>query len=365
MDISVDQSTLIAKLRGEAEAIRTSARDCTDAVVEHMVSAIDFALEGLRSATSTAQAHRVALERAITCEHAAVGRVQRLIDCARTELGASEQLEIESNLVPVGTGSAAAPGVSAVSYALLGSFELRIAGRAIDLRSSCGNRSQSVFEYLLVHHEAAVPRDVLIEAVWPGLYVEDGHRRLHQAMYSLRQMLSAATGNAVRIECTRSAYRVVGDAPATIDVILFEQLANQGRATSQVGDHQQTIDCLTRAAAQYRGNLLESSNAEWVEQPRDRLRRLYVEIAHQLASLLAEHDRCAEAAEHWERLRVFDAWHEGATLGLMRALVELGHPSQALQVYVDWVAVLDRDLGVTPSTEATTLYESVLATAYL
>ena len=61
-------------------------------------------------------------------------------------------------------------------------------------------KAVSVLRYLGAHRRVAVTRDVLIEALWPGLSADDGRRRLHQAIYTLRQTLRGFAGGVVRVD---------------------------------------------------------------------------------------------------------------------------------------------------------------------
>src|ERR1700730_12579020 len=88
---------------------------------------------------------------------------------------------------PLSTGRAeSAPTVAAYC---LGTFKLSLRGGPLAAWQS--GRERNLFEYLVNHHDRVIPRDVLIEALWPDPDVRAAARvSLKVAVHALRRALN-------------------------------------------------------------------------------------------------------------------------------------------------------------------------------
>ena len=110
------------------------------------------------------------------------------------------------------------------------------------------------------------PRDKLATLLWGDTSDERARHSLRQALMTLRQALPRAAAASLVEEGD-----TVGVNPATVevDVALFERLTAEG-----------TPEALERAAALYRGDLLEGISVEeqsfedWLRTERERLREM-------------------------------------------------------------------------------------------
>jgi hypothetical protein len=167
-----------------------------------------------------------------------------------------------------GPGSGrAVPGIAAY---LLGSFELRVGGRRVERWR--GRRGQAILQFLVAHRRLPVTRDALIEAVWPEIDETAGRRRLHQAVYALRQTLRDAGAGAQQIICANGSYRLDPSVPVWTDVDEFARLVALGRRLEDEGRREQAFEAYREAEALYRGEFLEDlPYAEWAAGERARL----------------------------------------------------------------------------------------------
>ncbi|MCF3649592.1 winged helix-turn-helix domain-containing protein [Synoicihabitans lomoniglobus] len=89
--------------------------------------------------------------------------------------------------------------------------ELRAGGRVLDVQP----RVFDLLVYLARHHERVVPKDELLDAVWPGVIVADGS--LQRAVSIARSALAqAGLKNAIRT-FSRTGYRLCAEATAQPD----------------------------------------------------------------------------------------------------------------------------------------------------
>jgi TolB-like protein/Tfp pilus assembly protein PilF len=139
-----------------------------------------------------------------------------------------------------------------------------------------------------------------------------------------------------------------------VDVAEFEQLIGED-----------TVDSLARAAALYRGDLLDGLDLrdaafdEWLLMERQHLRDLAREaLARVLDQSMAGRAR-DEAAAAARRLLALDPLRESAHRALMQIYAEQGQTALALKQYQLCRDALQRELGVKPESETERLYRTV------
>ena len=240
--------------------------------------------------------------------------------------------------------------MAALHLALLGTFEARLAsGRAI---SFSRKKAEALLAFLALHPGQMQARDTLAALLWGDTPDERARHSLRQVLVALRQGLP---GDAVASLVEEGDKVGLQPAAVQVDVVSFEQLAANG-----------TLDALERAAALYRGDLLEGIAVaepgfeEWLRAERERLRELAVET---LAKLLGHHTRLGavdQAVPIGLRLLALDPEQEAVHRTLMRLYARQGRRGAALRQYQTCVAILERELGLEPEAETRQLYRELL-----
>ena len=237
-----------------------------------------------------------------------------------------------------------------LSVTLLGGFQARLdSAQPLHLVS---RKAQAVLAYLALPPGRAHPRDKLAAVLWGTVPERQARKSLRQALLVLRKALGGVHPAVLRLEGDTVA---LDGSLVEVDVVAFERGVAEG-----------TPKALARAAALYRGNLLdglvlaETPFEEWLMAERERLRELAVEA---MARLLA-HQRtegATDAAVHTAlRLLSLDPCQEPVHRTLMRLYAERGRRGAALRHYQHCVGVLQRELGVEPEAETRQLYQEML-----
>nr|WP_281496681.1 BTAD domain-containing putative transcriptional regulator [Ornithinimicrobium sp. F0845] len=181
-----------------------------------------------------------------------------------------------------------------------------------------------------------MPRDQVIEALWPDLGPAAGAANLRKAAFHLRRLLELP--EACVLEERRVGLLPGGEVSTDVD-----DFVGPAERALAAGD---PAGC-REAAQAYRGPLLpDDPYADWAEEHRVRLRDLYLELL--------------EAGRMWGRLVAEDPTRELAHLELMRAHLARGDRAAAIRQFGRARQVLRDELGVSPGTELTGLYERAL-----
>jgi len=228
----------------------------------------------------------------------------------------------------------------------LGSFEAQVRGELFDPERWSWAKPKEALVFLLLHPEG-VTRDRLGAALWPDSPPTRMKNSFHVALHHLRKSL----GQPEWIVLDGDRYRLAPQLRARLDASAFE------RAVRQAGEDPHL---LRSALALWRGELLEGETpGPWVEEHRDRLRRLHVEAWLTLGSGLGREERPDEAAECYRHALRLDELREDAHRHLMSAWAASGQRARALQHYEGLLELLSNELQASPEPATIALYESL------
>ncbi len=236
----------------------------------------------------------------------------------------------------------------------LGGFRLRRGDREI---ARWPRRSaRDVFLLLLDQAPRPVPKERLMEALWPGSPSEKAAQNLRRAVADLRRALEPELPAGFP-----SRYLSTGDETYTLELppeswVDFEEFETRVR---QLLDRAQapTPEELESVLALYRGDYLpEALYEDWTTLRRERLRELHLRALQRLGEIYLDSERYREAATAARRILEQDPWSEEATLLLMQACERLDDIPAALRAYEAHRDRLRRDLDLPPRDDLTALY---------
>jgi DNA-binding SARP family transcriptional activator len=231
-------------------------------------------------------------------------------------------------------------GSATLGIRLLGELDLRHGQAPLAPLGSA--RAESLLAYLLLHREAAQPRQRLAFLLWPDSSEPQARTNLRHLLHVLRRALPDPDRY---LEVTPRTLRWREDAAWWLDVAAFEEAIS--RAEREPGGQERST--LRAAVELYGGDLLQSSYDEWLLEERERLRRRYLQALERLVELLEAGGEHAEAIGYAERILREDPLREAAYQVLMRLHDARGDRARALRAYHACAATLERELNVEPS----------------
>jgi len=194
-----------------------------------------------------------------------------------------------------------------------------------------------------------IPEDVVLDQFWPGDVVK-GKRSLAVALSHIR--------SALRPEGTQQAPEGIYRSDGVLclearsvwhDVEEFESAYNQARTQDGAGDVERAVAAYRRAVQLYRGPFMDGCYMDWALLERSRLEQMAVDAMTRLAQLFQLQAKPRESAEFAEKALELHPESQDLHLLLMRALIALGRPEQAVRQYETCRKILERDLGIEPS----------------
>ncbi|KAA9159436.1 LysM peptidoglycan-binding domain-containing protein [Amycolatopsis acidicola] len=209
-------------------------------------------------------------------------------------------------------------------------------------------RQREILVYLALHREGC-RREALTAALWPDAPSDRPYNSFHATLSQLRRSLRQATEKDGAPELVTQQDGHYALDPATVDVDLWQlqDALAAGRRESPPADR---LAALRRVPELYRGDLGGGITAEWIESPREALRR---EALDSLSFLIAEirNEAPEEALELLENARQLDPYNEAIYRDLMRMQARLGHHASIERtLHLLTTSLSDLDQQPTPDT---------------
>ena len=244
-----------------------------------------------------------------------------------------------------------------VLICLLGGFRLVKSGRPITLRT--GGRSQALLCSLALDPRAiGVPRDELVQSIWPDAQGALGVQALNTLVYSLRTSLRDALDGQGPIVHVEGRYRLNAEAGVRVDFEQFDRDVGAADRLDLTGKPAEAAYRYLVAAGLYKGDLAIGSEVQHVVH-RERLRARYLGVRAWLAEYhLALGDNQAALADALDILSC-DPCREDAHRVVMRCFVRLGQRAQALRQYHTCRDILAAEFEAAPEAATEELFELV------
>lgn len=239
----------------------------------------------------------------------------------------------------------------------LGTFQLAV--NDIPTNHTIVGKSRTVFEYLLMHHEQSVTRDVLMDVFWPNADPDSARNRLNVSLHHVRQALRQITEIPV-VLFEEGAYHINAEFDLWIDVEEFDRHVRRGRQLEKTDRVQAATKEYELARDLYQGDFMaEEPYEDWSVLTRERLRTDYLDILDRLSQIYFEQGNYTDCVLLCQLILTRDSCREDAHCRLMQCYSRQNQRYLALRQYQMCVKALRTELDVEPAAATTQLFERV------
>lgn len=225
-------------------------------------------------------------------------------------------------------------------------------------------KAKTLLKYLLVRRQP-VPRDVLMDLLWPDADPQNALNGLRVALYALRQALGplddSADGTHDYVICDAGSYCLNPAAVLWVDADEFARRFDAGLRLEHDGQVVAAIRQYEQAEAVYRDDyLLEDLYEDWTLVRREELKDQYLMILTKLADACLRRGDAEGCILRCHKILQKDTCREDAYQRLMRCYHQLGQRSQALHWFDVCARTLSHELDVGPSEATLDLYQRIV-----
>jgi DNA-binding SARP family transcriptional activator len=245
-----------------------------------------------------------------------------------------------------------------VLVCLLGSFRILRRGQPLNVLIS--GKAMALLAELALRLDIGVPREELIETLWPEQDAAHATVSLNSLVYSLHRQLRGPVHGAAALVYANGHYALNQAAGISTDIAQFDALVGTGNRLVAAGDEPAATDTYQRAVDVYRGDLCAGTNVHAVIE-RERLRASFLTVLAWLAARYYRRHEDASALSYALRLLAFEPCREDAHRMVMRIRVRQGERAQALRQYRVCEQILRREFDVAPEASTRELFEQIRA----
>ncbi|MGH2749656.1 MAG: ATP-binding protein [Actinomycetota bacterium] len=220
-------------------------------------------------------------------------------------------------------------------------------------------KAVALVTYLAIEGQA-FRRDSLAGLLWPEYDSNQARGALRRTLSTLKKAMGGEG-----LVADRATVALTPDSVST-DAVTFKALVEQSAEPFGAGDCGASLPLLERAVDLYRGDFLAGFSLrdsvafeDWQYYQAESYKRLMATALERTVECLSMNRRFSEAIEHAHRWLSLDPLHEPAHRKLMLLYSWNDQRAVALKQYRQCVALLDRELGVSPLEETTELYRRI------
>jgi len=274
------------------------------------------------------------------------------------DTGPAETAEEEdAEEAPTGAvASAAAPSMAThlITLHLLrdGLLGVAVAGRPVaDGNDGLAGQPRELLAYLALQRGRPVPRDRILEALWPDNDPAKSISSFHKALHLLRKGLAAQAGlpPGLMIVTERQGEYLLAPEAVWVDALAFEEALDQAARAAQAGQEDRHGALLRRALDLYGGALLGDQVPDWAAEERRRLHDRYLDAVRALSTWHEGHGDLASALVLALRLADADPLTEAYHRRVMRLQGQVGDHDAVQRRYALLCDILRTELRASPS----------------
>src|SRR5215208_1067841 len=232
-------------------------------------------------------------------------------------------------------------GAETVRIKLLGSFSVSVGSRTINQDEWRLRKAASIVKLLALAPGHRLHREQIVDLLWPESGRSAASNNLRGALYALRRTLTTSPTEGPRYLVSEDeSLMMCPGGELWVDVEAFEEAAATARRAREPVAYGVAIDL-------YAGELLPGDRYEqWAEGRREELRRLYLALLLELATLHEEGGELDAGIEALLKAVAEDPTLEEAHAGLMRLYALSERRTLALAQYERLRRVLSETLQI-------------------
>ena len=238
----------------------------------------------------------------------------------------------------------------------LGGFHLFVNGVEVPKAEWRTQKAEKLFKLMLIAKDK-LPKEQVIEEIWPGTNPQAGDASLRMALTHIRKALRLDRYGIEGVVQRRGMVYITPEIEIYSDYQAFSALAREGLRLADNGDPR-AARVLQQAIKLYGGVFLPDDLYEdWPANTRTWLQNLYLQILSRLIDLNLQQDQAAAALEACRYYLALEPADEQVIRTAMELYWRTGQRQKAIDLFQRLSALLADDYGVKPSPETVALYE--------
>jgi DNA-binding SARP family transcriptional activator len=219
----------------------------------------------------------------------------------------------------------------------LGQYKLTLDGQPVPISRFKRSKALTLMKILVAHRGSPIPRDKLVEMIWPTSDPMLANRNLRVVLHSLRRTLEPGLtqGEASTLVLNHGDLVLLDPSDLVwVDAEDFDKQSRRALKSASQGHVDDAIAIFNTASSLYQGEYMEDEPySDWCLYERERLKEVYINLNAQIALKLVELGDFDKAIEACRTALNVDSGREDIHRELMALLWQSGRRDEALRQY--------------------------------
>lgn len=211
---------------------------------------------------------------------------------------------------------------------------------------------KELFAYFVTFMNTYIPRDRIIDSLWPNYDSKKAKINLHTTLSYLRKFLSSI-GYTNCIKFSNQSYILSMDSIHCDLTIINEAVLNIEKV------EQSNILDIEEVLKLYSGSYMEWNRYEWANEVAQKIENDIIILLEKVIDYYSDNDRY-RALHYLHIQRRLSPYLDRNIEQTMQLLIQKGNHVEAMKLYNDYEQLLSEDLGIGPGERLATLYQSLL-----
>jgi DNA-binding SARP family transcriptional activator len=222
---------------------------------------------------------------------------------------------------------------------------------------------KTLLKIIVARGSKNIPRDCIIEELWPEVSSDAGDKRFKVALHRLRKSLEPGMDKEFGSSYIHLTDNLVSldDDLCTVDVDLFTSLVRKGSIDKKAGKLREAAKSFQEAVDMYKDDFLaQDLYSDWAKQRRTELHNQYIKILLELGRIYEDRGAVFKAISCYKKAIESDPLLESAYQQLIVLYSAKGKTNQALQTYEKLKQALQTEIQSEPEPFSKKLYEKLI-----
>jgi LuxR family maltose regulon positive regulatory protein len=263
---------------------------------------------------------------------------------------------------PTGVMLATTP-LADLTIRMLGPVEIvRDPARPLAADAWTTKRAREILCFIASHRHRRASKDTIIDTFWGEADFEAVEKNFHPTVSHIRKALNSKQPLKQNFLLYRDGdYQFNPEFSYYIDIEEFDRLVTEGETARRAREFDRCIKSYEQAIELYRGEFMQGSYDDWVEEQRTYYREQYLRMLEALAAVAQKMQDWLRSLSLAQQILRDDPYREDIHCLMMRAHAALGNRVAVKEQYENLRGLLKKELGVEPAAETQKVYRELLA----
>ncbi|HEX8129662.1 MAG TPA: BTAD domain-containing putative transcriptional regulator [Pyrinomonadaceae bacterium] len=223
-------------------------------------------------------------------------------------------------------------------------------------------RARDILCFIASRRHRRASKDTIIDTFWGEADFDAVEKNFHPTVSHIRKALNSNQPVKQNFLLYRdSDYLLNQEFSYRIDTEEFDRLVTEAEAAKRAGDQAHYISCYEDAIALYRGDFMQGSYDEWVEEQRSYYREQRLRMLEVLAVSAQKNEEWSRSLQLAQQILGDDQFREDVHCMILRAHAALGNRAAVKEQYEHLRRVLRKELGVEPAAETQKIFKGLMS----